>query len=268
MEDIYITNISTVEPSSNSSVTVNEEKTSWDIRQMFKKVFTENNEKFGQIERIYITNSSNADDETYIGFMSMVDTGTHTAIVDKYDGKMFKGRPLRIRMSNTHRISNRATSADDPRNSKDIIDELTEEKNKIENRINNELKKRNTEKQLEEREKEVAVREAIIEKKTALDLREKNMDAVMSEKIRAILANEREIMEKYKAKSRDERLKIIEETLKRESVLRTRERRVSEREEKLGTNLFDQETNIQDPSNKQDPNSSLEQAPAKRARQE
>ena len=58
---------------------------------MFRKTFTANNEKFRQIERVYITNSSSNDDETYIGFMSMVDTKTHQAIVDKYDGKYFNG---------------------------------------------------------------------------------------------------------------------------------------------------------------------------------
>ena len=55
--------------------------------QILRKTFTENSEKFGQIERVYITNSSSNDDETYIGFMSMVDTKTHQAIVDNYDGK-------------------------------------------------------------------------------------------------------------------------------------------------------------------------------------
>ena len=55
MVDIYITNISAVEPSPNISVTANEEKTSWDIRQMFKNAFTDNNEKFGPIERVNVT---------------------------------------------------------------------------------------------------------------------------------------------------------------------------------------------------------------------
>ena len=40
------------------------------------------------------------------------------------------------------------------------------------------------------------------------------------------------MMEEQKAKLRNERLKLLEETVKRESVLRTRERKVAESEEK------------------------------------
>ena len=106
------------------------------------------------------------------------------------------------------------------------------------------------------------------DEKAALKGKGKNMDLVIAEKIKKILVTERENMETYKIKARDERLKILEETIKRESVLRNRERRVSELEEKLGINLFSQDINIQDPNNKQDPKSSQEQAPAKRPRAE
>ena len=131
MEDIYIRNISAVEPHPNSSTTVNEEKTSWDLRQMFQKAFLENDDKFGKIERVYITNSSNSDEDTYIGFMSMSNPKTHPQIIGKYDGKLFRGRPLRVRNKSNRPRDN----SDDQRSSKDVIEELTEEKNKIEERI-------------------------------------------------------------------------------------------------------------------------------------
>ena len=84
------------------------------------------------------TASSNKDEDTYIGFISMADPRAHPYIVEKYDGKLFRGRPLRLKNR-----SNRARdNSDDPRSSKDIIEQLTEERNKIENRINNEKKEK------------------------------------------------------------------------------------------------------------------------------
>ena len=69
---------------------------------------------------------SNNGEDTYIGFMSMLDPRTHPQIVHKYDGKLFRGRPLRLKNK-----SNRARdNSDDPRSSKDIIEELNEERKK------------------------------------------------------------------------------------------------------------------------------------------
>ena len=256
MDDIYIRNIATVEPYPNSTVTTSEEKTSWDLRQMFQKAFLENDDKFGKIDRVYVTSSSNNDEDTYIGFMSMSDPRTHPQIVDKYDGKLFRGRPLRLKNKSKRARDN----SDDPRSSKDIIEELNEERKKIETRIDNERKKRESEKHWEEREKELDRREvrlkedtkALNERIAIADAREQNRDVIMSERIKAILVTERTMMEEQKAKLRNERLKILEETVKRESVLRTRERKVAEREEKLGINLYEQNPSSQESNTAQE----------------
>ena len=51
---------------------------------------------------------------------------------------------------------------------------------------------------------------------------------------------------------------MLEETLKRESVLKAREKRVSEREDKLGNNLYSQEPITSEASGKRDPSNSQE----------
>ena len=121
-------------------------KIPWDLRQMFQKAFAENNEKFGNKERIYITNFSQKYEETYIGFMSMTDPGTNAKKADIYDGRVFRGRSLKIRMSSPPKTRNSSNASDTQSSSKDVIEELTEEKNQIEQRIETERKRREIEK--------------------------------------------------------------------------------------------------------------------------
>ena len=58
-------------------------------------------------------------------------------------------------------------------------------------------------------------------------------------------------MEEHKLKLKNERTKVLEETYNREIALRTREKRVAEREEKLGRKILFDESDVEEVTKKQ-----------------
>ena len=84
-----------------------------------------------------------------------------------------------------------------------------------------------------------------------LDKREKNIEIIVTGSVNVILGKERRKMEEHKLKLKDERTKVLEEMYKREIALRTREKRVVEREEKLIPKILFDESDVEEVTKKQ-----------------
>ena len=92
--DIYITNVSMFTTFGSERIRHIEEKTSFDLKNELSRQFEEQGDDWGEITKCYFTKSQGENDGTYMAFMSMKDSRTHSKIVELYNKTMFRGREL------------------------------------------------------------------------------------------------------------------------------------------------------------------------------
>ena len=119
-----------------------EEKTSYDLKQEFYKQFDNHWDDVGEIARCYVTKSQTDNEETFIAFMSMIDTRSHARVVESFNGMVFRGRELVVRISqnkaNQARRKRTESIGDTERSS---LEDLVKGKIELEVRIEEEKKK-------------------------------------------------------------------------------------------------------------------------------
>ena len=237
--DIYITNVSMFTTFGSERIRHTEEKTSFDLKNELSRKFEEQGDDWGEIARCYVTKSQGENDGTYIAFMSMKDTRTHVKIAELYNKTMFRGRELIIRISSTK--SNytsprtRTESAEiAARTSKDPLEEMVRLKKEIEDKIEEETKKRIKEKADFEKEEDWSKRRSELEEaRKEMNEREKNV----REKEKEIIEKEKKVDGKVKAmkeewvneskKLKEEKIRLCHQLFKRESSIRLRELRAN-----------------------------------------
>ena len=252
--DIYITNVAVNASVGDEVRRMTEEKTSFDLKQEFLKVFHQNREEYGEIARCYVTRSQGENWDTYIAFMSMKDTSTHHEIVEFYNGLKFRGRELVLRISSGDRRMRTTSSESSERVPKSILEELISKKVDLENQIEIERQKKIKEranadeeenlarlrKELEETKKEVERRKiADLEKEEDWSKRRSELEAArkeIDEREKNVSEREKEIIKK--GKQVDEKVKVMKEEWVKES------KKIKEEKIRLCHQLFKRESGI------------------------